>query len=148
MVSKIIRKWLRKRLRKTSKDELDRQIKLPFLANFWHFWNFEKWKFLINDSLPELFLIRIREFGMRPQAIWMFYNHSVLNLSFLRLIVKRTKTKKSIFGFEWSLANLKYCRKKLKKSKLEERAEDIAWRREIEDEGAKKKIRSRYRENH
>ena len=33
------------------------------------------------------------EFGMRPQAIWMFYNHSVLklNLSFLRLIVKRTK---------------------------------------------------------
>ena len=76
---------------------------------------------------------------MRPQAIWMFYNHSVLNLSFLRLIVKRTKTKKSIFGFEWSLANLKYCREKLKKSKLEERAEDIAWRREIEDEGAKKK---------
>ena len=94
MVSKIIRKWLRKRFRKTFKNEPE----LPFAANFWHFWNFEKWKFLINDSLPELFLIRIREFGMRPQAIWMFYNHSVLNLSFLRLIVKRTKTKKSRFS--------------------------------------------------
>ena len=49
------------------------------------------------------------EFGMRPQAIWMFYNHSVLkflNLSFLRLIVKRTKTKVD-FRFRMKFIRLK-----------------------------------------
>ena len=92
--------------KRRSKLNLTVKLNCHFLANFWHFWNFEKWKFLINDSLPELFLIRIREFGMRPQAIWMFYNHSVLNLSFLRLIVKRTKTKKVDFRFRMKFIKL------------------------------------------
>ena len=62
------------------------------------------------------------EFGMRPQAIWMFYNHSVLkflNLSFLRLIVKRTKTKKVDFRFR-----MKFIRFELQCPLRREKGED------------------------
>ena len=82
--------------------------KIRIFAKFLTFLEFEKWKFLINDSLPELFLIRIRIWDAPSSYLDVLQSFcfKFSNLSFLRLIVKRTKTKKVDFRFRTKVIEL------------------------------------------
>ena len=82
------------------------------------------------------------EFGMRPQAIWMFYNHSVLklNLSFLRLIVKRTKK----VDFRFRLKFIEWQSRENRRPTEEELKIDfVAWRRKKKNLKTQREIRKR-----